>query len=203
VDAEGKTAILDSVFQGNQAIGGALRSGVQASNFTVSWGGGLASWGGAEGSGFGSTFGLVGPGGTLEIRDSIFTGNHVSAGDASLGGGPSVGLGGGIGIFDGWPASIANCQLLDNTAAGGAGGHGTPGAAGVGGGLAVGYSAVTVTGTTISRNQAIGGAFNGTAKGGGYAVGIGALFGFTDTSTVTLNGGSVVKGNQPDDVFHF
>jgi hypothetical protein len=39
--------------------------------------------------------------------------------------------------------------------------------------------------------------------GGGYAVGSGVLFGISDTSTATLNGGSVVNHNQPDDAFHF
>jgi len=73
----------------------------------------------------------------------------------------------------------------------------------VGGGLAVGYSAVTVTGTTSSRNQAVGGAGGGTGMGGGYAVGIGVPFGFPDTSTVTLNGGSKVINNVPDNVFQF
>ena len=71
-------------------------------------------------------------------------------------------------------------------------------------GWAVGQStAVTVTGTMISRNEAIGSAGGGQGLGGGYAVGIGTLFGLPDTSTVTLNGGSVVKGNQPDNAFHF
>ena len=150
----------------------------------------------------------------MEIRDCSFVGNRVSAGDASLGGALSVGLGGGIGIFEGWPASIVNCHLLDNTAAGGAGGNGAPGATGVGGGLAVGFvplysplpatgSTVTLTGTTITRNQAIGGSSGGMGTGGGYAVGIGAFFGFPDTSTVTLNGGSRVEHNQPDNAFHF
>jgi hypothetical protein len=55
----------------------------------------------------------------------------------------------------------------------------------------------------ISRNEAIGSAGGGQGLGGGYAVGIGTLFGLPDTSTVTLNGGSVVKGNQPDNAFHF
>lgn len=193
VDTDGKTTILGSVFKGNQAIGGALGSGVVANYYTACWGGGLACW---------SLEGL-GLGGTVEIRDSSFVGNRVSAGDASLGGTPSIGLGGGIGIYEGWPASIVNCYFMDNTAAGGAGSNGTPGAAGVGGGLAVGYSAVTVTGTTIRHNQANGGTGGGQGLGGGYAVGIGALFGFPDTSSVTLNGGSVVKDNKPDNAFHF
>jgi hypothetical protein len=65
-----------------------------------------------------------------------------------------------------------------------------------------------VTGTIISQNQAIGGV-GGTGVGGGYAVGTGVLFGIpgiwdiSDTSSVTLNGGSVVNHNQPDNAFQF
>jgi hypothetical protein len=63
---------------------------------------------------------------------------------------------------------------------------------------------VTLSGTTISHNQAIGGAGGGTGMGGGYVVGTGILFDtIPDTSSVTLNGGNVVKGNKPDDAFQF
>ena len=98
---------------------------------------------------------------------------------------------------------------------GGAGGGSSPGGAGVGGGLSVGVnpylgfldigpsSAATLSGTIISRNQAIGGANGGQGLGGGYAVDTGILFGFPDTSTVTLNAGSVVSHNQPDNAFQF
>jgi hypothetical protein len=53
-----------------------------------------------------------------------------------------------------------------------------------------------------AANQA-GGAGGGQALGGGYAVGSGILFRPGDTSSVTLNGGSVVNHNQPDDVHQF
>lgn len=157
---------------------------------------------------------LTSLGGTLELRDCSLIGNQVIGGDASLGGPPSIAMGGGIMVFSGMTATIFNCSLFDNAAVGGAGGSGTPGADGVGGGLSVGFwpaawtagssSAVTVTGTTISHNQAIGGAGGGTGMGGGYAVGIGGLFfGLPDTSSVTLNGGSVVSHNVPDDAHQF
>ena len=48
-------------------------------------------------------------------------------------------------------------------------------------------------------------AVSGSGQGldGGYAVGFGVLSGLPDTSTVTLNGGSVINHNDPDDVFQF
>ena len=64
-------------------------------------------------------------------------------------------------------------------------------------------STVTISGTTITGNQAIGGAEGGVGMGGGYAVGTGILFGIRDTSSVTVTGGSVVTNNLPDDVFRF
>jgi hypothetical protein len=189
--------ILNSTFMNNRAVGAALSPGATAGFYSASLGGGLSSWGGA-----------------LYVRDSSFVGNQAIGGDSSLGGPASMAMGGGITVFNGLPATIINCSLLHNTVMGGAGGNGAPGAAGVGGGLNAGIfpeygsasgpsSAVTLTGTTISHNQAVGGAGGGQGLGGGYAVGTGVLFGIPDTSSVTLNGGSVVNHNQPDDAFHF
>ena len=202
LDLAGNTIILSSVFKANRAIGSALQPGAKTTPLwhllgATSSGGALNSWGGA-----------------LDIRDTSFLENQVIGGDGSLGGPPCIGMGGGINVFSGMPANIVNCLLLNNTVAGGAGGSGTPGAPGVGGGLNVGVfpgytqvtgpsSAVTLTGTTISYNQAIGGAGGGQGLGGGYAVGTGVLFHPGDTSSVTLNGGSVVSQNQPDDAFQF
>ncbi len=124
-------------------------------------------------------------------------------------------MGGGTTILSGLAATIADCWFSDNAVTTDAGGGDAPGGAGVGGSLSLGFypypgfydigssAAVTVTGTTISNNQGIGGAGGGRGLGGGYAVGIGVLLGVPDTSTVTLNGGSVVKDNQPDDAFQF
>ena len=193
---QGNTAIQSSTFLNNRAIGGAWSPAAPADYTIASLGGGLASWLG-----------------TLDIRDSCFIGNQVSGGDASLGGPPAPALGGGIFVVSDMTANIVNTVLRNNTAVGGAGSGNIPGADGVGGALAVGFAPVNpdltpstttiLTGATISRNQAIGGSNGGHGKGGGYAVDIGVLFGFPDTSTVTLNGGSVVNHNQPDDMFQF
>lgn len=187
INTTGNTTILSSTFEGNRALGGPLQHGARANFFTASDGGAIALWNAG-----------------LEVRDSAFFRNDVVGGDNSLGGAPSVGLGGAIAVTQGSsPAKIVNCSLMNNTAAGGAGGSGVPGAAGVGGGMALGASIVTVTGTVISYNQALGGAAEGPGLGGGCAVGFGVLFGLPDPSMITLEGGSVVTHNQPDDVFQF
>jgi hypothetical protein len=198
VDTSGNAIIRNSTFLNNRAVGGAYSPAASAGYFTTSFGGGLSS--------------RIG---TLDIRDSRFVGNQVIGADANLGGPAGSAGGGGIVVYSGMTASIVNSLLYNNTAVGGAGSAGIPGGAGIGGGLAVGFypspanpfpftgSTVTLTGTTISRNQAIGGSSGGTSMGGGYAVGWGILFGFPDTSTVTLTGGSVVTNNTPDDVFQF
>ena len=198
VDTAGNAIIRNSTFLNNRAVGGAYAPGAAPGYFTTSFGGGLC--------------GRVG---TIDVRDSRFVGNQVIGADASLGGPAGSAVGGGIVVYNGMTSSIVNSLLYNNTAAGGAGSPAIPGGAGIGGGLAVGFypspanpfpftgSTVTLTGTTISRNQAIGGSNGGSGMGGGYAVGWGILFGFPDTSSVTLNGGSVVKGNTPDNAFHF
>jgi len=201
VDSLGNLKILRCTFRNNRAIGGTLLSGITPGFNTVSQGGGLSSLGGS-----------------LEVRDSSFVGNQVigSTGSTEV---PSssggIAMGGGIMIDNGLAATIANCGFWDNAVKGGAGGGSAPGGAGVGAGLSVGLyplpgyypvgssSAVTISGTTISRNQAVGGAGGGQGLGGGYAVGTGILFGIPDVSTITLTGGSVVNHNQPDNVFQF
>jgi len=198
VDSSGTAIICSSTFLNNRVVGGAWSPAATPGYFTAAYGGGVNS--------------SFGP---LEVRYSRFVGNQAIGGNVSLGGPAGFGVGGGICVQSGMAASIVNCSLQNNGAVGGAGSGAISGAAGIGGGLAVGFypspanpfpftgSTVTLTGTTISRNQAIGGTNGGHGKGGGYAVGTGVLFGFPDTSTVTLNGGSVVNYNQPDDAFHF
>jgi hypothetical protein len=85
----------------------------------------------------------------------------------------------------------------------------------MGGGLSVGFNSnlgfydigkittVTISGTTITHEQPIGGAEGGEGIGGGYAVGAGVLPGIRDTSSVTVSGDSVVTNNVPDNGFQF
>jgi len=190
--------IRSSTFLNNRVVGGAWSPAATAGYFTSAYGGGLDI--------------ILG---TLDVSNSRFVGNQATGGDVSLGGPAGFGVGGGISVQSGLTANLANCSLYNNTAAGGAGSPTISGGDGIGGGLAAGFypspanpfpftgSTVTLTGTKISHNQAIGGSKGGTARGGGYAVGFGVFFGSPDTSTVTLNSGSVVTNNTPDDVFQF
>jgi len=196
VDSDGNATILRCMFRDNRVIGGSLSAGATPNWGTASYGGGLSSWGG-----------------TLHVADCSFVGNQVigAAGETGVAG--SAALGGAIEIGSGLPAIILNCRISDNVTIGGVGGSGAAGGTGAGGGIdielnpwgnAVGPStALTLTGTTISRNQAIGGANGGVGMGGGYSVGTAVLFGIPDNSTVMLNGGSKVINNQPDNVFQF
>ncbi|HVM51548.1 MAG TPA: hypothetical protein VMU04_26180 [Candidatus Acidoferrum sp.] len=196
VDTSGNTTIRGSTFLNNRAIGGSLAPGATPNWNTASIGGGLSSWAG-----------------TLYVAASSFVGNQAigAAGETGVPG--SAALGGGIEVDSGLPATILNCLICNNSVVGGAGGSGAPGGTGLGGGLdvelvpygaAIGPSStVAINGTMITHNQAIGGAGGGEGKGGGYAVGTGVLFGIPDTSSVTLNGGSVVSHNRPDNAFHF
>ena len=196
VTTDGQATVLRSVFRDNRAIGGSLSPGATPTFDSASLGGAFICWGG-----------------TLHVADSTFVGNRVIGVGGETGVAGSAALGGGIVVSSGLPATIVNCTISDNTAIGGAGGSGAAGGPAAGGGLDTALypwgnvlgpsTALTLTGTTISRNQAIGGAEGGQGFGGGYSVGTGVLFGFPDTSTVTLNGGSTVRGNQPDDAFQF
>jgi hypothetical protein len=197
VDTSGNTSIERSMIQNNRAIGGSLSPGATPSWFTASIGGGLSSWGG-----------------TLYIADSSFVGNQAIGASGGVGVAGSAAMGGAIEVDNGLPTTIINCLISNNTVVGGAGGGGAPGGAGVGGGIdvelaltpdAYGLAAgprttVTITGTSITNNKAIGGnggsgAIGGNGMGGGYSVGTGVVFGSPDSSTVTINGGSQVVNN--------
>ncbi len=197
LNLHGNSAIHNSTFLNNRAVGAASSPPAPKEILAASFGGAL-------------TIDL----GTLDLQDCRFEDNQVIGGDASLGGPAGSAVGGGVVVFNRMTANIVNSLFLNNTAAGGAGTAGVPGGVGIGAGFAVGNcpylnplpvtgSAAILTGTTVSRNQAIGGSNGGTGMGGGYAVGFGVLFGSKDTSTVTLGAGSVVTNNVPDDIFQF
>ena len=110
IDTFGNTDILNSTFQHNQAIGGALAPGapMNVSGYTASRGGALTS-----------------TGGTLTLRHSSFVGNQVIGSAGSAGGAGGAAVGGGIDVFSDWSgvtATISNCLLSGNAAIGGAGG---------------------------------------------------------------------------------
>lgn len=190
LDLVGNTTILGTIFQNNRAVGGPLSSHPKPSfarNLIWSQCGGGA---------------ILSRGGGLEVRGASFLGNQVIAGDGSMGGPIVAAVGGGINLLSGQPAMFVNCTFANNAAVG---------SPGVGGGLNIGvfpYSAsfataVTLTDTTISYNQAVTTVRGSQGLGGGYAIGSGALFGMPDNSSVAANAGSTVTSNVPDNAFHF
>jgi hypothetical protein len=143
-------------------------------------------------------------GASLTVKCSAFTGNQVVGGD---GGGDLGGLGCGGALWNDGTANVEYVIFRDNQATGGATTSPDPAnydmvLGGLGWGGAVSsqdQGTLTVRNCWFTGNRAVG----GQGKGGGYAVDTGALFGFPDTASVTLNGGSKVNHNHPDDAFHF
>src|SRR5579872_1292881 len=159
----GTLNVANTILLGNQAIG--------VDGNTV---------GGCIGCGLGG--GLANVGGTLTVDGSMIAGNRalgVNNGSGSVGG-----LGGGI--YSSGPISISNTVLQQNVAQGGSGniikgnflGTNT---CGLGGGLYLvpASSYVTITGSTFTGNQAIGG--NNNLVGGNGAAGGGIYNGNTST----------------------
>jgi hypothetical protein len=196
--------VVNSTLTDNLAEGMPMVPGAVQSQTAVSPGSGVAG---------GGIFCLPGviPGETasLNVIDSTFRGNQAVGGAGANGkagvqggaGSPgSVGEGGGVAyIFS--SGSVEGCTFDANVARGGAGGNGVGGAAsgvgapGASGGIDLAFGAVvTVTDTTLTHNQAIGGAggagaVGGDGIGGAINVGTGVLFpppGSTDNSSLTL-----------------
>ena len=198
VHAQGATMITNSLFLGNQAIGG---SGNTAGSGTIEVGGG---YGGAI---YKDAF--VSGASSLTVSGSTFTGNQAigGAGNAggiltgdgvgggimtvyfgstavpvtatvsgstftgnqAIGGSGADGLGGALANILGATLTVSGCTLTGNLASGGAGGPGANGGNGFGGGIYNdGQSTLTVLGTTVAGNQADGG-----AAGAGSTAGLG------------------------------
>lgn len=183
------------IFRDNQATGGATTSPDPA-NYDIVLGG--LGWGGAVSSQ---------DQGTLTVRNCWFTGNRAVGGHRHQSNGQYDGAGA-SGAIDNWGvASISETAFTDNQAIGCIGDAGVDGGFAIGGAVGNGGKLAdspecTIQNCTFRHNLAIA-ADGGQGKGGGYAVDAGALFGFPDTASVTLNGGSKVNHNHPDDAFHF
>jgi len=185
----GGTAVLtvnDSMLFGNQAVGGT----------TTTLGGGDAIGGGIENTGTA----------TLYLNKSTLSGNQAIAGSGRTNNNifPRRGLAAGGGLDESYSshAFITSCLFINNQALGSAGGGlGVNGGDGLGGGIAVGISdflgdpsdasSLSVRGSTLTGNQAIGGA-GGSGATGGNGQGGGIWFGSDSTGTLD---NSVITGN--------
>ena len=163
--------VSDSVFQGNEAIGGAGGNGGSGGN------------GGAGGVGNGG--GLTNSFSDWEVRDSWFVFNQATGGAGGdqgtgglLGGTGGAGRGGGINNVNGAIGTLSDATVLLNRVTGGAGGLGGNGGHGQGGGIfnggpsPLGTPSLTLRRSLVALNRADGGAAGdggsaGLGQGGG------------------------------------
>jgi hypothetical protein len=180
-----------------------------ATNLTLSdnvAGGGAGNEGGAfVGDGIGGGlanefdgFGLV----MAAISNCTITHNQAVGGPGGVGQNGSDGLGGGVANLTGATLTITNSMLDHNSAIGGQGDHGGNG---LGGGIfngsdpAFGAASLTVAASTITQNQANGGAGEGGHDGQGVGGGVYnlGLFGFDVVTVIRKNHASTSN----DDLF--
>jgi hypothetical protein len=163
--------VSDSVFQANEAIGGAGGNGGSAGN------------GGAGGVGNGG--GLFNRFSDWDVRDSWFVFNRATGGAGGdrgtgglLGGTGGAGRGGGLQNGDGAIGTLSDSAIVLNRVTGGAGGLGGNGGLGQGGGVfnggpsPIGTPSLALLRSAVVFNRADGGAAGdggsvGTGQGGG------------------------------------
>lgn len=191
----GNLKVSDSVFTGNQAIGGDRNTGGTAKYSFV-------------GSGYGgAVFVLLNVGtnpGSATIYHSTFTNNQAKGGTGNLPGtGETSYLGdataGAIGTDFGGTLEVSNSTLANNQAIGGTGADGHKGGDGVGGGIGDQFDhllfkggSLTMSNDTLAHNQAIGGAGGNGGGAGGNGKGGGA---YNDSDNATISGSRIV-GND-------
>jgi hypothetical protein len=170
----GTVTVFDSTLTDNQAKGGAATGETPAYDNTA-FGGGISNL--ADGS--------------LTITNSTLTGNQAvgGSGNAAASGSPNgFALGGGI-------ENEGMLTLCDSTLAGNQalGAAGMKGGDGLGGGLDDSFDATAISiDTSYADNLAHGGSGGGDGSGGAIAVGIGDIFGFADSSSLELCGGTLI-----------
>lgn len=186
--------VIDSVFTNNWALGGLVggtgngggifnltgRLTVTGSTFAGNHTVGGSGGGGALGGGITSMTGS-----TATISDCTFVGNQAVAGD----GGTGVGFGRGGGIVNfASVMTVTNCRILDNVARGGSGlTRLAPrvGFASAGGIFSADAATLSLSGTVVRGNLAIGGS-NNTCTGGNGFVGNAQGGGMTNVGTATV-----------------
>jgi hypothetical protein len=193
--------VSDSVFQGNEAIGGAGGNGGSGGN------------GGAGGVGGGG--GLSNRFADWDVRDSWFAFNRATGGAGGdrgsgglLGGTGGAGRGGGINNGDGAIGTLSDSTVFLNTAIGGVGGVAGNGGNGQGGGVfnggpsPLGTPSLTLHRSLVAFNRADGGAAGeggsaGSGVGGGLYLSLGGVASADPWTFIFANDAST----SDDDVF--
>ena len=191
--------ISDSLFLGNEAIGGAGGNGGS---------GGNGGNGGNGGAGQGGALRMVLT--DWDVSHSVFVGNQATGGAGGdegsgglLGGNGGAGQGGGLINVNGSIGTISDSTFVLNTAGGGAGGLGGNGGNGLGGGVFNdGTSSVTFQRSRIVNNDATGGA---AGIGGDDSQGVGGGLYLTPGGVACADLLTVIKHNRAstsdDDLF--
>jgi len=190
--------VTNSLISNNLAIGGLGGAGTAIGTI------------GAEGFGFGGGIDTSGAGMTTLVGCTIA--NNVAQGSAGTNGNNGGdGVGGGLGvnnqslngILNNAQLTVIGCTIVGNQAMGGVGGQGASGGDGLGGGLAVlNGTSVTLTDTSVERNDALGGeeghghgGSDGQGVGGGVYVFNGGTFSFDVTTDIKHNHASTSYDN--------
>jgi hypothetical protein len=193
--------VSDSLFLGNEAIGGAGGNGGSGGN------------GGAGGVGQGG--GLNNGFSDWDVRDSLFVFNRATGGAGGdrgtgglLGGTGGAGRGGGINNVNGAIGTLSNAAVVLNQATGGAGGLGGNGGNGQGGGVfnggpsPLGTPSLTLRRSLVALNRADGGA---AGDGGSAGLGQGGGLYLTPGGIACADPLTVILANRAstshDDVF--
>jgi hypothetical protein len=187
--------VSDSLFLGNEAIGGAGGNGGSSGN------------GGAGGTGRGG--GLINQFSDWDIRNTLFAFNQATGGaggdrgsDGLLGGTGGAGRGGGLSNINGSIGTLFDSAVILNNATGGNGDLGGNGGNGQGGGVfnggtsPQGVPSLTLLSSLITRNRADGGAA-GLGQGGGLYLSPGGIAYADVGTTIFANDAST----SDDDVF--
>lgn len=192
VDNKGGTGSLSNVvLVGNRAVGaaGADARGAALYNetggiFTVDhsvFTGNKARGGAGGGSAGGAIYNL----GTLILSNSLITHNEAVGGAGADGAAGGWAQGGGVANAAGGIATFSNVVIEGNSATGGDGGEGAAGGTARGGGV-LNAGTLTISSSSVSRNEAEGGdgddAAGGDGLGGGIYDGPGANLTLKSTS---------------------
>jgi len=173
--ASGTLSLFNDTISGNAARGGlGGMGGIGGGQGTKAAPGVTAGVGGLGGKGGSAAGGAIyAAGGTVLLQNDTFRSNLAVGGPGGTGG--TGGSGG-------------------HSKAGGAGGAGGPGGAASGGGIYLAGGSLTLAGTTLQKNSAVGGPGGQGGVGGLGTAAVGSLTGILGGTGLTLGGPTAIAG---------